>query len=190
MFSRFSFGDESELCRRKESVRTFGERLEMAQSGDRAAMVWVGNQYYSSTNPAVVSVDYEKAHYWYDRAATLGSAQADYFLSLMQEQGTGCQRDEVLSGRYCLQAARLGYPEAMFWTGIYFQEGSHGFEKSPATAYKYFQRARGAGFRHDDLDSLLHAVESGKDGEAVDELYPSNPRSPKTERTHSFLDIF
>ena len=168
-----------------EYAKTFMDNLEKAQNDNGEAMVWIGNQYYSARETLGVVKNPAEAYCWYRKAAAMGSAQAYYYLSLMCEQGEGCRKNEALAGRFCLKSARLGNPEAMFWTGVYCLEGTHGFEKSGATAYKYLVKARDAGFKNGNLDRMIERAESDKSGPLIDVWYSDNPEreplKPKEE---------
>ena len=180
--------EDADAVEEQTAESVFNEKLAAAEKGDVAAMLWVGNCYYSAPADSGVKSDPVAACRWYKRAADLKSPEACYNLSILLESGDGCQRDDARSGRYCLQAARLGHVESMFWTGMYFLKGSHGFEKSPATAYKYLTLAKNGGYRDPDLADALAEAELEKDGEVVDGRYPENPEeAPKKRR--SLLDL-
>ena len=159
-------------------AKAFMDHLEKAGNGNADDMVWIGNQFYTAKDPSGVIRNPSVAYEWYRKASSADSAQAYYFLSLMAEQGEGCRKDETLAGRYCLTAARRGNREAMFWTGVYFRAGSHGFEKSPATALKFFLMARNAGFSNANLEKLIQSVRNAGSETTIDERYPDNPLEP------------
>ena len=159
-----------------EYAVTFMDHLEKARNGNGDSMLWIGNQYYNAPKRRGIVKDPPVAYSWYRKAAACGLAQAYYFLSLLTEEGVGCRKDEALAGRYCLKAARLGHPEAMFWTGVYFMDGKLGFEKSPATAYKFFSQAQMAGFKNPSLDRLIKNTERARHGETLDARYPDDPQ--------------
>ena len=161
-----------------EYARTYMDRLEKAQNGNADDMLWVGSQYYTAKNSFGIVKNPREAFSWYQKAAAGGSAQAYFFMSLMTEQGEGHRKDEALSGRFCLKAARLGCPEAMFWTGVYFDEGTHGFAKSPATAYKFLSMARSSGFENANLDKMIRRLQAESDDDTIDECFPEDPLLP------------
>ena len=177
-------------------ARTFMDHLEKAQNENADDMVWIGNQYYTAEGSVGIVKSPREALSWYRKAAAIGSSQAYYFMSLMTEQGEGVRKDEALAGRYCLKAARLGNAEAMFWIGVYCNEGTHGFEKSPATAYKFLSMARNAGFENAGLDRLIRRVQDESDGDTIDGWFPDDPLQepvkpdPKEERPWWKLGIF
>ena len=156
-------------------AKAYMDHLEKAQNGNADDMLWIGNQYYTVKDSFGIVKNPREAFGWYRQAAFAGSAQAYYFMSLMTEQGEGCKKDDAQAGRFCLKAARLGNAEAMFWTGIYFDAGTHGFEKSSATAYKFLSMARAAGFENPDLDKMIRRVQRDSDGETIDSWFPENP---------------
>ena len=177
-------------------AKTFMDHLEKAQNGNADDMLWIGNQYYTAKDSLGIVKSPREAFGWYQKAAKYGLSQAYYFLSLMSEQGEGCKKDEALSGRYCLKAARLGNAEAMFWTGIYFNEGTHGFMKSPATAYKFLSKARNAGFANANLNRMISRLQDYSDEETIDGWFPEDPLqgpvepAPKEEKSWWGLGVF
>ena len=177
-------------------AKTFMDHLEKAQNGNADDMLWIGNQYYTAKDSLGIVKSPREAFGWYQKAAKYGLSQAYYFLSLMSEQGEGSKKDEALSGRYCLKAARLGNAEAMFWTGIYFNEGTHGFVKSPATAYKFLVKARNAGFSNANLNRMISRLQDYSDEDTVDDWFPEDPLqgpvepAPKEEKSWWGLGIF
>ena len=177
-------------------AKTFMDHLEKAQNGNADDMLWIGNQYYTAKDSLGIVKSPREAFGWYQRAAKYGHSQAYYFLSLMSEQGEGSKKDEALSGRYCLKAARLGNAEAMFWTGVYFNEGTHGFTKSPATAYKFLSMARNAGFENANLNKMISRLQDYSDEETIDGLFPEDPLqgpvepAPKAEKSWWGLGVF
>lgn len=165
-----------------EYARTYMDRLEKAQNGNADDMLWVGSQYYTAKNSLGIVKNPREAFGWYQKAAAGGSAQAYFFMSLMTEQGEGHKQDEALSGRFCLKAARLGCPEAMFWTGVYFDEGTHGFEKSPATAYKFLSMAHSSGFENANLEKMIRRLQDESGDDTIDECFPEDPLLPPVKQ--------
>lgn len=165
-----------------EYAKVYMDHLEKAQNGNADDMLWIGSQYYTAKNSFGIVKNPREAYGWYQKSAAAGSAQAYYFMSLMTEQGEGRRKDEALSGRFCLKAARMGSAEAMFWTGVYFNEGSHGFEKSPATAYKFLSMARNSGFENANLEKMIHRLQDESDEDTIDECFPEDPLLPPVKQ--------
>lgn len=165
-----------------EYAKVYMDHLEKAQNGNADDMLWIGSQYYTAKNSFGIVKNPREAYGWYQKSAAAGSAQAYYFMSLMTEQGEGRRKDEALSGRFCLKAARMGSAEAMFWTGVYFNEGSHGFEKSPATAYKFLSMARNSGFENANLEKMIRRLQDESDEDTIDECFPEDPLLPPVKQ--------
>lgn len=167
------------------AARLFLTKWDEATAGNAESMIWVGNQFYKSTADSMIVKNVTEAFQWYMKASAVGSAKGFFNCSLMLEKGHGCELDEARAGRYCLKAARLGYPEAMVWTGVYFMQGTHGFDKSLSTAYKFFIAAKAAGYKDSELDKLISQTASEAKRKTIDSKYPDDPEElPK----QGFLD--
>lgn len=92
----------------------------------------------------VVGVDYERAIFWFKKAADAGIANAYYNLGVMRHQGLGLPVDLAQSVIYYSHAAELGHAEALYNLGIAYVEGQ-GAERNVERGADYFERAAQAG---------------------------------------------
>ena len=92
----------------------------------------------------LVAQNYDRAIYWFVRAADGGVANAHYNLGVIYHQGLGVTADvQKALGRY-ENAAELGHPEAMYNLGIAYVEGI-GTEMNIEKGVSYFKRAANVG---------------------------------------------
>lgn len=91
-----------------------------------------------------VTQDYERAAFWFRKAADNGIANAAYNLGVLYHQGLGLKKDMKEAIRWYKTAAGKGHPEAQYNLGIAFIEGI-GVPYDPQAAAKYFESAASAG---------------------------------------------
>ena len=89
---------------------------------------------------AGVKQNYERAGFWFKRAAEQGIANAAYNLGVLQQQGLGQTQDLQRALDWYRRAAQLGHPEAQYNLGIAYIEGV-GTRYNPNMAAAFFQRA-------------------------------------------------
>lgn len=87
-----------------------------------------------------VSQNFERAAYWYRRAADQGIASAAYNLGVLFERGLGVPRDPEAAVARFRQAAEAGHAGALNALGIAYLSGS-GVARDPAEALTWFRRA-------------------------------------------------
>lgn len=91
-----------------------------------------------------VSQDFERAAYWFTKAAGQGVANAQYNLGVLYHQGLGVDADIKTAIKWYESAAALGHPEAQYNLGIAFIEGI-GVRYDPQRAARYFEQAARSG---------------------------------------------
>jgi len=91
-----------------------------------------------------VKQDYERAAFWFRKAADQGVANAAYNLGVLQHQGLGTKQDLNEAIRWYTKAAKLGHPEAQYNLGIAYIEGI-GVPYDPAKAASNFESAADQG---------------------------------------------
>lgn len=88
--------------------------------------------------------NYEKAAFWFGKAAGQGVANARYNLGVLYQQGLGVPKDMKEAIKWYRAAADLGHPEARYNLGIAYIEGV-GVPYDPRQASEYFEMAAAAG---------------------------------------------
>lgn len=91
-----------------------------------------------------VKQNYEKAAFWFGKAARQGISNAQYNLGVLYQQGLGVPRDMKEAIKWYRSAADLGHPEARYNLGIAYIEGV-GVPYDPARAASYFEMAAAGG---------------------------------------------
>lgn len=90
---------------------------------------------------------YRDAMRWYERAAEAGSANAQFLLGRMHEEGAaGRARDLEKAAELYRKAAEQGHALAQFSLALLYQEG-RGVPKDPAQAAKWLEAAAQQGLR-------------------------------------------
>lgn len=114
------------------------ERLtQQAEKGDAKAQSALGVRYFHGRG---VAKDYEKARFWYLKAAKAGEATAQTNLGFLYFNGYGVQRSLAEAAKWLRAAAEQGQPEAQFNLGILYENGS-GVAKSYPEAAKWYEAA-------------------------------------------------
>lgn len=93
---------------------------------------------------AGVTKNYEKAAFWFRKAAGQGVANARYNLGVLYQQGLGVPKDMREAIKWYRAAADIGHPEARYNLGIAYIEGV-GVPYDPAQAAAYFESATAGG---------------------------------------------
>ncbi len=87
-----------------------------------------------------VKQNYEKASFWFRKAADQGVANACYNLGVLYHQGLGVNQNIDEAIKWYKEAASLGHPEAQYNLGIAYIEGI-GVSYDPQKAADYFEKA-------------------------------------------------
>ncbi len=88
--------------------------------------------------------NYEKAAFWFGKAAGQGIANARYNLGVLYQQGLGVPKNMREAIKWYRAAADLGHPEARYNLGIACIEGV-GVPYDPRKAAEYFESAAAGG---------------------------------------------
>ena len=91
-----------------------------------------------------VEQNFERAAFWFERAAENNIANASYNLGVLHHQGLGVDADIARAMQYYEQAAANNHPEAQYNLGIAYIEGI-GVEYNPARAAGHFENAANNG---------------------------------------------
>ena len=160
ILSRFSDEDKEGL---EESARTIEELLQSIKAGDplipdteeikekteasfgnAELCVKLGNEYYYGEGRC--DQDPEKAVYWYEKAASLGSAEGECLLGYCLRGGIGCKQDlHRAFGLFALSADK-GFAMAMYNLGYCFENGL-GPAVNEAYANEWYKKAKENGYK-------------------------------------------
>jgi hypothetical protein len=130
-----------------------------AENGDAAACYKLGLVYETAED---VTRDYEKAAFWFQRAASKGHLDAQNRLALCYYSGRGVQQDYSLAEYWWTQAAQRGHVMAQFNLGIRYSYGL-GAKKDVRKAAHWFLQAARQGYA--DAQNCLGVIY--RDGNGV-----------------------
>ena len=102
-----------------------------------------GWNYYYGTND--VKQDYTKAVSYFRIAATQGHADAQNYLGLCYDHGSGVNEDDVEAVRWFRKAAEQGHKYGQYNLGICYYSGE-GVDKNYVEAVKWFRKAAEQGY--------------------------------------------
>ena len=109
-----------------------------AIKGEPALCIKLGNAYYYGEG---AGRDLEKAVFWYEKAAAMGSAEGECLLGYCLRNGIGTEKDEHRAlGLFALSADK-GFPMAMYNLGYCYENGI-GIEANEEIAGGWYRRAR------------------------------------------------
>ncbi|MCK0198302.1 sel1 repeat family protein [Ancylobacter sp. 6x-1] len=114
-------------------------KLSLARAGqnDPVAMTLIAELYNQGYG---VPQDSAKARDWYEKAAALGNADAQFALGVMKLQGTGIAKDEVGAADLFVKSAQKGDPAAAYNLGLLYLQG-RAVPREPQAAAQWFQKA-------------------------------------------------
>ncbi len=111
-----------------------------AEMGVTLAMVNLGNIYEDGMRTG--EPEYDKALYWYKKAAYLGNIKGAFNYANMYHWGRGCDTDYDFAFSLFAWLNKLGCDGTDFYLGLYYQEGL-GVEKDYNKALYYYQCGAG-----------------------------------------------
>lgn len=137
---------------RRDYDKAFQEFKPLAEEGDIAAQVNLGNLYMMGLG---VQQSDEDAFHWYQRAAEQGERIAQTKLGIHYYHGLGVPQDVQEAGRWFLMAAQKGEPGAESILGSMYALGD-GFSKDYVQAYYWYSLAKQQGSQsaQEGLESL------------------------------------
>lgn len=112
-----------------------------AEAGDAAAADILGKKYETGVD---VPVDLGIAAKWYDIAADMGFADAQYNLGMLYMQGKGVPKDQQLAFKWLEKAARGGQTIAQSTLAQAYADGN-GVKQDYAEAYRWWLEASSSG---------------------------------------------
>ncbi|HVW57340.1 MAG TPA: peptidoglycan-binding protein [Rhizobiaceae bacterium] len=114
-----------------------------AAAGDPKAMFVVATRYAEGDGTAQ---DMKKAALWYEKAANLGLAPAEYRIGNFYEKGTGVARDIAMAKDWYEKAAKQGNASAMHNLAVLYAMGADG-KTDNAAAARWFTAAAELGVK-------------------------------------------
>ncbi len=142
------------------------EWLSRAATGNNVeAMTLLARMYLSNHEdrgdaPLKMRRNPERAAELLSRAAALGEAEAQYYLSLLLTAGTGVTEDPDAAFTWMLAAARQDFPKAQYELSRFYSRG-HGTGKDDTAALDWLTRAAENGHVR-AMYFLAHALETGE----------------------------
>ena len=135
-----------------------------AERGDINAQLHLGDCYYfgGSHDGETVNKNYNKAIFWYRKAAEQGNAEAQFNLAYMYEQGLATDSPDYSQAFYWYKrAAEQGKASAQYNVGYYYKKG-RGISQNLSEAYKWYKRAADQGHQNaiDELKKNLKSNEN------------------------------
>lgn len=106
-----------------------------------------------------VKQDFTEALKWYQKAANLGSALAEYNLGIMYEKGIGTNADFKLAAEFYKKSANQNFKLAQFNLGLFYEKGL-GVPQNLQEAFSWYLKAAEQG----DVDAqvnVAHFYEQG-----------------------------
>lgn len=129
---------------------------EAAALGDTNAQFVVASRYLNGEN---VGQDYEKAAYWYGKAAVAGLAPAQYRVATMYERGRGVSKDLRAALGWYERAASLGNVRSMHNAAV-LSSGTELGDPDYKRAFKWFSLGAAHGLK-DSQFNLAVLLERG-----------------------------
>jgi Sel1 repeat/Cellulose synthase subunit D len=123
------------------SSATPGALERRANSGDTRAQIALALNLAGANHP-----DFDAAAGWLRRAATAGSAKAQYDLGVMYEHGVGVKHDPVEAAILFMNAAASGLANAQYRLGVAYEKGL-GVPQNGTDAAMWYERAARQGIR-------------------------------------------
>lgn len=146
---REEFSSAEKLYGDERYQEAFSKYKNLAERGSVESQVFVGWMYQQGLG---VPQDYAKASEWYEKAAKLGSADAQFYLAKLYAR----KKDYAQAIHWYEAAAAKEYPPALYRLGWVYEVG-RGVEPDREKAYAYYERAAKAGhlFAQKELALLL-----------------------------------
>jgi len=118
-------------------------RLLLARLGDTQSQLFLGWNYYYGEGG--VAKDYDKAVYWYRKAAESGNVRAQHGLALCYDFGRGVAEDHEDAAYWYRRSAEQGYFKAQLALGFCYYNGD-GVPKDLKKAAHWWQKAAEQGY--------------------------------------------
>ena len=132
----------NEALDRGEFAAAAREFKALAEAGDAGAQASLGYLYYAGEG---VPRDYERAVFWYGKAAVQGNRDAQYNLAVAYAFGEGVGLDLAEAALWYRRAARQGHTLAQYSLGLSYASGE-GVAQDAAEAARWFRAAAGQGY--------------------------------------------
>lgn len=118
--------------------RSLEATLRLAKEGQADAQTQLGEIYLWGKQG--MKKDHAKAKEWFHKAAKQGSANAQYFMGSLYNQGWGVKKDPSKAAAWTEKAANGGHVEAQFYLGeMYFH--ATGVEENHEKAFEWYEKS-------------------------------------------------
>lgn len=166
----------------EDPVSSFEWFLRIAEEGDTASYIWVGDAYSYGEG---TEMDEEKAFYWYTKSAEAGDPEGMLCLGYSYMEGEGVQTNYAEGLKWMNRAISAGSEIAMYDMGLSYYEGSWGVQKDWNEALRLWRMGAERGSQ-----SCKEALSLLEKEMAAQQTAPKNTQqtSPKTTNTGS-VDI-
>jgi len=127
-----------------------------AERGDVKAQVKLADNYYNGDN---VLINYEKAAYWFQKAANQNDSYAQYSLGYCYEYGKGALKNSEKAAYWYKKAAVQGNADAQYKLGFFYNKGI-GVPRDYKKASSWYMKAAEQG--DEDAKKALEHLQSKK----------------------------
>ncbi len=143
------------------------ELKEAVQNGEPAALFEIGKRYTDGTG---TEKNLKKAAEWYERAANMGFAPAQYIIGNFNEKGLGVDKDPAVAAQWYEQAARGGNIIAMHNLAVLTATpNALSAEPNMSEAFKWFSNAADYGVRDSQVNAgIFHTKGFGTEVNLVE----------------------
>lgn len=141
---------------------------EAADGGDPKAMFEIGNRYAEGRG---VDADLKKAAEWYERAAELEFAPAEYRLGNLYEKGTGVSRNIAAAMDWYEKAAKQGNASAMHNLAVLYAMGGDGGDADNDRAARWFLEAAELGVTDSQYNLGILSAKGAGMPQSLEESY-------------------
>lgn len=113
----------------------------LGEKDDIASQVALADAYFKGT---LVPRDEQKAYYWYQKAANLGSARAQFYMAYFSKTGKFFEQNYPAAFGWYLKSAEQGYVDAQYFVGYYYEKG-RGIKQDFKRSFYWYARAANQG---------------------------------------------
>lgn len=132
-----SYAEGEDLYRRGFYAEAHDVWLALAQAGDREAQYRLGALFHDGVT---VPQDYEKAAYWYKKAANAGNYHAQFDLATLYDMGAGVQQNLKQAAYWYRRAADQGAPAGQYNMAVMLEDGV-GVKRDYPDSYFWYDQA-------------------------------------------------
>lgn len=132
-----SYADGEDLYRRGFYAEAHDVWLALAEAGDRDAQYRLGALFYDGVT---VAQDFEKAAFWYKKAADAGNYHAQFDLATLYDMGAGVRQDLGQAAYWYRRAAAQGAAAGQYNMAVMLEDGV-GVDRDYPDSYFWYDQA-------------------------------------------------